>query len=305
MVFSSKKKILITGSNGYLGSHVAEKLIRDGNNVILSDISNSSIIDCSCYIQDDLLKPKSLIKILKDIDIIFFFTGRTGPANDSFMNPHEFIVGNEVTLTNLLKEVRKLKKKPRIIFPSTRLIYQGSEKSSIDEDSKLEAKTVYAVNKIACENYLDLYQRCFGISYTIFRISLPYGSYVKSNKISHGVMSFLLDKAQKGEDLSIFGSGEQRGTFTHINDLVNMLLLGSFTHKTINKTYNIGGKNILNMQEVINAISIKYNVNASKVPWPDIYFFAEHGDIIFNSSKLKEEIDYDYKYDFFEWLERI
>lgn len=305
MVFSTKKKILITGSNGYLGSHIAEKLIKDGNNVILSDISKNSIIDCPNYIQDDLLKPKKLIDILKDVEIIFFFTGRTGPADDSFKNPHEFILGNELTLVNLLKEVRILKKKPRIIFPSTRLIYKGSEVSSIDEDSCLEAKTIYAVNKIACENYLDLYQRCFDINYTIFRISLPYGSFIKSDKISHGVMSFLLNKAQKGEDLSIFGSGEQVGTFTHIKDLVNMLVLGSFNPETINKSYNVGGKNELNMKEVINAISNKYNVNASFVPWPDVSFFAEHGDIIFDSSKLKKEIDYDCKYDFFEWLERI
>ena len=299
------KKILITGSNGYLGSHLAHQLLEGGYDVLLTDRGSKSILDKGNYIQEDLAHPKKLSSLLQGVDLIFFFTGRTGPANESFNNPEEFIVGNEITLTNLLKEVRLLSNKPRIIFPSTRLLYKGSGNTSINEEMELEAKTVYAVNKIACENYLDLYHRCFGVNYTIFRISLPYGSFLTQDKISHGVMSFLINRAKEGKDLKIYGSGTQKGTLIHIKDLINILIKGALDDRTANNTYNVGGKNDLMMKDVIYAITKKYGVNAHEVEWPEVSLFAEHGDLIFDSSKLSSIIDYECEYDFFEWLKKI
>lgn len=305
MKMLSEFKILITGSNGYIGSHLAKKMISNGFDISLTDIQEQSVLKYSKYFKLDFTDSNSINTRVEGFDYIFFLTGRTGPAQDSFANPNEFILGNEITLLNLLKTIKNFKNKPKIIFPSTRLLYRGNEIASIDENSEIEAKTVYAVNKIACENYLDLYQRCFGIDYAVFRISLPYGSLFDHKKNSHGVMSFLIKNATEGNELKIYGTGNQKGTFIHIEDLVSILIEASLSPKTNNEIFNIGGKNNLMMKEVILAIAKKYKVSAENVPWPEVSLFAEHGDIVFDSNKLNKIINYEYKYDFFEWLRKM
>lgn len=299
------KKILLTGANGFLGSNLSHRLIELGYDVLLTDRAGKSVLNHENYIQEDLADPKDLMALLKGIDVVFFFTGKTGPADESFDDPKEFIVGNEVTLTNLLKEVKSLKNKPKIIFPSTRLLYKGLANLSITEDAEKEAKTVYAVNKIACENYLDLYQRCFGIDYVIFRISLPYGSLIPQQKVSYGVMSYLINKARSGESLKIYGSGEQMGTFIHVTDLVNIMIEGALNDKVINDVYNIGGNDNLKMKDAITAIANKFSVGLEQVDWPNVSQFAEHGDLIFDSSKMEKIIDYKYGVTFLSWLKEI
>ena len=299
-----KNRILVTGANGYIGLHVSKKLIDLGYEVVLTDIQSDSLIKHKNYFQEDFLNPKKIKHVLKQVKYVFFFTGVTGPADESIKNPGKFIEGNEINLTNLLKEISVLKEKPRVIFPSTRLVYKGLENKSISEDSELQAKTVYAVNKIACENYLDLYHRCFGIDYTILRISLPYGSQVFQENLSHGVMSKLINSAKNKNNLEIYGKGNQKGSFIHISDLTNVIIKVSFLDSTRNNIYNAPSGNILSMKDVIVAIAIKYGVDAVNTPWPEISLFAEHGDIIFDSSKLNKIIKYECQYDFYNWLEQ-
>ena len=94
-------------------------------------------------------------------------------------------------------------------------------------------------------------------------------------------------------------------SFIHIDDLIDILIKGSFIDSTKNKIFNIGGGNDLSMKDVISAVARKYGVNVKHVPWPKISLFAEHGDILFNSNKLDKLINYKYKNDFFEWLKMI
>ncbi|MBL4652518.1 MAG: SDR family oxidoreductase, partial [Flavobacteriales bacterium] len=179
------------------------------------------------------------------------------------------------------------------------------EGESINEEALLEAKTVYAVNKIACENYLDLYQRCFGIDYLIYRISLPYGSSIPQMKMSYGVMSYFIDQASKGRTLKIYGAGQQQGTLIHIDDLVKIMIESALNPAMKNGIYNIGGNDTLKIRDVIEAIGRKYNVKVEKVNWPDISNFAEHGDLILDSSRIESAVDYKVEYDFITWLSKL
>jgi UDP-glucose 4-epimerase len=301
--FIKNQKILITGANGYIGSHLAKSLIDLNYSVVLTDVQESSILGYKYYYKEDLVNPSRLSELLEDVKYIFFFTGKTGPADESFCSPNNFIIGNEVTLTNLLSKLKDLKVKPKIIFPSTRLLYQGLVGQPLNENSTLEAKTVYAVNKIACENYLDLYHRCFEIEYVIFRISLPYGSFIPQKKVSYGVMSYLINRAKSGNSLKIYGNGDQIGTFIHIKDLIKVIISGAFSNNVSNDIFNIGGHDNLKMKDAILAIAEKFNVAVDHVDWPVISQFAENGDLIFNSNKLSSKLHCSYDYSFKKWLE--
>jgi UDP-glucose 4-epimerase len=300
----SFKSALVVGSNGYLGSNLSYQLIEMGVKVKLADISENSIISSNHYSQIDFTDRAGIREILKDIEIVFFFAGKTGDSQLGFNQPDQFILGNEVTLVNLLNVIKDLEIKPKVIFPSTRLIYQGSE-SEIDENSILDPKSVYSVNKLACENYLKIFGNCFDIDYTIFRISLPFGSIVPQYRLSYGVMSYLVNLAMNKQPLKIYGDGKQIGSLIHIQDLVNILIYASSNSETNNQIFNVGGPDHFQMGEVVKLIASKFDVGFENVNWPDISRKTDQGNLIFSSEKILNILDYKFKFNFKEWLNQI
>ena len=297
-------KILVTGSNGYIGAHLGNALIAKGFQVILSDLQSLSIIRHPDYFQEDLVNPKILHELVKDVDLIFFCTGKTGTEKEGFNSPSEFVLGNELTLVNLLEKLVKTSSRARVIFPSSRLLYKGCSGVKLREDSELNVKTVYAINKLACEKYLEAYNKCFGIDYTIFRISLPYGSLLELNRLSYGVLSFLVSRAKNGGDLKVYGDGTQKRSLIHIEDLIEVLILGALSPKAKNKIFNIGGPDIMEMGNIICSIAQHFKVPCSQIPWPDVSLLVESGDTILDSSRIDAILNYKYKHSFFEWLNK-
>ncbi len=298
---NTKPKVLVVGSNGYIGSNLSQRLIEKGFDVRLTDLSKKSQINSKAYHQADFSDLSSIEKLVDGIDLIYFFAGKTGNSEEGFNNPQDFISGNEVTLVNLLNVLKDKSSKPKVIFPSTRLLYQGSEQL-ITENSPLEAKSVYAVNKLACENYLRIYNENFGIDYTIFRISLPYGTFVQQDHVSYGVMSYLINRAREGNALFIFGEGKQKGSFIHIKDLVELLILGGLSNDTVNEVFNIGGPDSLEIGTVVESIGNKFGVDVSHKEWPEVSRKTDQGDLVFDSSRLLNLLDYTYTNSFATWL---
>lgn len=305
MKLSTFPKILITGANGYIGSNLAYNMLKEGFDVRTSDLSDNSLVKGVEYVQCDFTDAHQIANVIKDIDYIYFFTGKTGNSEEAFDNPDNFIVGNELTLVNLLNVLKSEKIKPRIIFPSTRLMYKGGEAIPLDENAETEAKCIYAVNKIACESYLHLYQINYGIDYTIFRISLPYGSNVEMGHVSYGVMAYLINRARNGNELLIYGNGAQKGSLIHINDLSKLLIQGGMHSETKNQIFNIGGPDHLEIGETVKSISKHFDVQFKHTEWPGVFQSTDQGHLIINSKKLIGLLNYKYKYQFQEWLNQL
>lgn len=300
----TKAKILITGANGYLGSNLAYRLISNGADVRLTDLSANSILDEVDYQSCDFLVPDQIANVIEDIDVIYFFTGRTGNSMEGYDRAADFVLGNEITLLNLLNVIRTLDKKPKIVFPSTRLIYEGGKDHPIVESSKLNPKSIYAVNKWACEVYLQLYAENFGIDYTVFRVSLPYGSNVPMDTISYGVMAYLLNRARNGEPLKLFGEGSQYVSLVHIDDLSEILIQGGISTATNGRIFNVGGPDAMTMREVLQAISDTFNVELLQENWPQVIKNADQGSLIISSDEILNLLGYTFVNNFKTWLNR-
>ena len=154
------KRIALIGSKGYIGKNLEWYLRRKGYHVKSYDIVELKEDD---YCQCDISNRNQVDKINLDVDYVYMFAGKTGTTN-GFDNYREYINSNEISLINLLDAIRKSQHRPRVIFPSSRLIYKGKERALKEEDEK-ETKTVYAVNKLACENILYAYNDMYNIPY--------------------------------------------------------------------------------------------------------------------------------------------
>lgn len=295
-----KKRAVILGANGYIARNLVYVLNRDCPqcDVSLYGIESLSNDSHENYVSVDLTDKESIKQIDLSCDTVFMFVGRTGSAN-GFEEYDSFIDLNERTLLNLLFEYRRQNSKARIIFPSTRLVYKGKNGAQKENDEK-EFKTVYAMNKYSCEMYLEQFHRVYDVQYSIFRICIPYGTLV-NNATSYGTADFMLSKAMKGDNITIYGDGSVRRTLTHIDDLCRTLLLGSFSEKCANDVFNIGGENY-SLNEMAECIARKYDVKVEHIPWPDLALKIESGDTVFDSAKLDSLIGDQILHRFSDWV---
>ena len=297
------KRIAILGANGYISRNLVYVLKRDypDYELDLYGIEEYSVDNVTNYHSVDLTDKNSIKTIDLSCDIVFMFVGKTGTAN-GFDEYDSFIDINERTLLNLLTEYRRQESKARIVYPSTRLIYKGNP-SLQKEDSEKEFKTIYAINKYACEQYLEQFHRAFDIQYTILRICIPYGTLVPGAS-SYGTADFMLSNATKGRNISLYGDGSLRRSLTYIEDLCISIIEAAKSDKCANDVYNIGGENY-SLKEMAELIASKFGVEIDYVPWPNMALVIESGNTVFDSEKIERLIGKKSSKSFSEWIKTI
>ena len=285
-------KYILFGSEGYLGRNLNKFFQQEKIKVVLPEINLKGKIDLTKY--------KNLENIDWDVDAVFIFAGKTGTYN-SFIDYENFLKSNDLIVLNILNSIKNSNYKPRIIFPSTRLVYKGSNKLLKEDDIK-EAKTIYAINKLSCENYIKAYENVFNIPYTIIRICIPYGNLVGDN-YSFGTVGNFINRAAK-DKIMLYGKGELRRTFTHIKDLCRILELAAVSDKTINRTINMPGEELL-LKDVANFIARRFSSKVEFVDWPTKDLLIESGNTVFDSSYLEKLLNTSIEYKFADWVKEI
>lgn len=273
-------KVAILGGKGYIGKHLDYYLRKKGIVAFIYDIFDSSEHN---YKKIDLTDSLSVGQIDLDVDYIFMFAGITGTyvGFDKYENYNAI---NEIGLLHLLDAIRKSEYRPQIIFPSTRLVYKGEDKALKEIDEK-ETKTIYAVNKIACEGILQAYNASFDIPYTIFRICVPYGNLI-STDYSFGTIGFFIKQASKGNDITLYGGGNIKRTFTHMEDLCYQIVEGSFNTKSNGEIFNVGGETY-SLREAAEIVASKFGVKVVDVPWPERDLRIESNHTYFDDTKIR------------------
>ncbi len=294
------KTAIIIGANSYIARNLIHFINQNEEMKIIGlyDFSDKQIDDEIPYSKINIKSKDSVSLINMNCDIIYMFIGKTGSAN-GFTDYETFIDINELALLNVISEYINQKSKAKIVFPSTRLIYKGQD-FPLTEGAEKEFKTIYALNKFACENYLRQYHEIYGINYCILRICVPYGTMIESAS-SYGTAEFMLNKAINGEDIVLYGDGHQRRTLINMKDLCNIFYLAGLSENCINDVFNVGGEDY-SLKEMAELLAKKYKVKISFIDWPEIAKKIESGSTIFNDEKLKNKLGNVIKYSFSEWV---
>lgn len=297
------RKVVIIGANSYIARNIYYVLKREWTDILIKlyDRADAQVDGASYYKRIDILSAESVKNIDFDCDVIYMFAGKTGSAN-GFDEFNTFIDINEKALLNVLNEYRHQKSRAKIIFPSTRLVYKG-KKGPQKEDAEKEFKTIYAINKFACEQYLEQYNRVYDVRYCIFRICIPYGTLIP-NASSYGTAEFMISKASKGDSISLYGDGSVRRTLTYMGDLCKVLIKGAFSDNCLNDVFNIGGEDY-SLKEMAILIAKKHRVGIDYVSWPDVALKIESGNTVFDDSKLQKACPVQYDMKFVDWCNQI
>jgi UDP-glucose 4-epimerase len=132
---------------------------------------------------------------------------------------------------------------------------------------------------------LQVYHLSFDIPYVVFRICVPYGSVMQS-AFSYGTIGFFLKMAQAGKDITLYGDGSQKRTFSHIQDICDQVIGVGQLPEVRADIFNIGGANH-SLREIGELIAAKYGVRVVFRPWPDADLRLESGSTVFDDTKIQ------------------
>lgn len=280
------KNVLITGADGFIGSHLCKEFIRLEANVIAivrsKDLKNlNNIKDKIKIIQFDI-KDRGIIDYIMNEEIDYIFHLASYIKSDSYENPKEILETNIIGTMNIIESAIKIKSLKRFVYFSTAEVYEDSE-NAINEDFKVNPKSMYAISKLSSENILKFYNTKLNLPLTIIRLFNTYGP----RKIDN-VVFFFIKSALNNNDIMVNGKGEQIRDFIYIDDVINACLLTISNENFVNKTINLGSGKKRSIKELAEKI-INLCQSNSKI----IYRDADPGMMAFycDNSLLRS---YDY-----------
>ena len=217
-------RVLITGGNGFIGSHLAELLLDQGDDVTLFDTHfNSNTAHLSCTkIRGDVRHYSRIKQAVVGQDAVFHFAAVSRVAWGQ-LDPYTCWRTNQLGTLNVLEACRKAKTSPVLFYASSREVYGEPKYLPVDEAHPKAPLSIYGMTKLcaerACRSYADP-SLSRPIKSVIFRFSNVYGS---ERDLPERVIPKFMRKALRGEDITLYG-GEQVLDFTFIDDTIQGIL---------------------------------------------------------------------------------
>jgi nucleoside-diphosphate-sugar epimerase len=253
-------RCLITGVKGFIGGHLYHKLKAEGNEVLgIDNLMHPSNNPDIPFIYGDVRYYHDIEKYVKWCDVVFHLAAQIH-VDKSISNVEETMEINVKGTMNILEACKNFDK--RMIFASSSEVYGTSQKRKMDESHQLDAQSPYAASKCAgdrlCKSYFDTY----GTRVSILRNFNTFGEWQNDDSYG-GVIAIFTKAALSGQDLRIFGSGEQMRDYMYISDAIEGYKL-CMKDELIGKVINIGSGKTITINELANLI-IKITQSKSKV----------------------------------------
>lgn len=232
-------KILLIGGNGFIGSHLMDKLLNSGHSVRILDRGpekfrkpNENVE----YFFGAITENKILFEAMKGMELIIHLVSSSVPSSSN-NNVKNDVINNILPTISILDNMVKLKIKKIVYFSSGGAIYGNSSNLPIKEGSPLNPISSYGITKLTNEKYIKLYSQIHKIEHLIIRPSNPYGPR-QGHFAAQGIISTFLRKIKDGGIMEIFGDGENRKDYIFIEDLVDRV--SYLVNQHFEGVYNIG-----------------------------------------------------------------
>jgi len=252
-------KVLVTGGAGFIGSHIVERLVREGYGVRVFDNFSTgteknlkSVKDKIEIFEGDIRNKEDILKAVEGVDNIFHEAALVS-VPDSIKNPHKCWKTNITGTIHLLNAANKSNVK-KIIFASSAAIYGNDPKIPKRESMKAYPASPYAESKIMGEESFIKYEKHFNMKCMCLRYFNVYGPRQDPNSQYSGVISKFIGKMLNKEQPIVFGDGKQTRDFVYVNDIVNANML-AMKSKIHGKIANIGTGEETSLLELLGTLN--------------------------------------------------
>ncbi|PKP38147.1 MAG: NAD-dependent dehydratase [Bacteroidetes bacterium HGW-Bacteroidetes-14] len=254
------KRILVTGGAGFIGSHLCERLVREGNDVICLDNfftgSKENVINLIGNPHFELVRHDVTHPFYAEVDHIYNLACPASPVHYQY-NPIKTVKTSVMGAINMLGLAKRVKAK--ILQASTSEVYgdpavHPQPESYWGNVNTIGVRSCYDEGKRCAETLFMDYHRQNGVKIKIIRIFNTYGPKMHPN--DGRVVSNFIVQALKGEDITLYGGGEQTRSFQYIDDLVEaMIRVMNDTDDSFIGPVNLGNPNEFTIRELAEKVS--------------------------------------------------
>lgn len=276
-------RCLVTGVAGFIGSHLAERLLSDGHEVCGVDafidyypramkernLEVARSWNSFTFIEDDLLTMR-VIPLLDGVDWVFHQAAQAG-VRASWGKEFARYTGCNVLVTQRLLEAALYTNSiRRFIYASSSSVYGDAVELPLVEDTLLSPLSPYGVTKLAAENLCTLYHRNFDVPTVSLRYFTVYGPRQRPDMAFHRFCKAVTN----GEPVRVFDDGYQTRDFTYVSDIVEANLQAATSVQAVGQVMNIAGGSRVTVRHVVELLSA---ISNSRVEV--IYSEKEFGDV--------------------------
>lgn len=257
-------RVLITGVAGFIGSHLAEKLLSEKYDVVgidkfldnyprrfkqknLESLQHAKFT----FLESDLLQV-NFTELLNDISYVFHLAAQPGVRSswgDEFFHYSQ----NNVMATQLLLEACKESNVKKIVYASSSSVYGDTDDLPMREEGNTRPVSPYGVSKLAAEHLCYLYWKAYGLPTVSLRFFTVYGPRQRPDMFFH----IFMDRLRRGEEIPLYDDGEQTRDFTYCADIIDGLLAAAL-YPGAGEVFNLGGgteSSLLNVIRTVEEIS--------------------------------------------------
>ena len=245
----AKRRVLVTGGMGFIGSTLAIRLAELGADVTVLDSltpeyggnpANLAGYEGRIRVNiSDVRDVHSLKYLVQGQQVLFNLAGQTSHL-DSMQDPVTDLEINCRAQLSILETCRTHNPELRLVFASTRQLYGRPDYLPVDEKHPLRPVDVNGINKLSGEFYHLLYQQVYGIPTTVLRLTNTFGPRMRIRDARQTFVGIWIRRILEGQPFEVWG-GEQLRDFTYVDDCVDAMLLAATRPQAVGRCYNLGG----------------------------------------------------------------
>jgi UDP-glucose 4-epimerase len=266
------RNILVTGGAGFIGSHIAEAFVKNGDQVVvLDDLSGGfvdNIVDGANFIQgsiNDLELVNGLFEREK-FDFVYHLAAYAAEGLSHFIKRFNYN-NNLIGSVNLINASINHQVKG-FVFTSSIAVYGTSPVLPMTEETLARPEDSYGIAKLAVEQELVVSKEMFGLDYIIFRPHNVYGEKQNIGDKYRNVVGIFMNQILQGKPMTVFGDGTQTRAFSYIGDIVPIMVEAIDTPAAYNQVFNVGADQPYSVSQLADAIAHSMGVEPKIVYLP-------------------------------------
>jgi nucleoside-diphosphate-sugar epimerase len=275
-VLTSPTRVVVTGAAGFIGSHLCDRLLADGHEVVgidsFTDFYERDVKEANLeaarkhsnfrVVEADLVTA-GLSQALGGASVVFHLAGQPGvrPSWGSMFDP--YVQANIVATQRLLETLREIPIK-RLVFASSSSIYGDAEMFPTKETALPRPVSPYGMTKLAAEHLAFVYMRNFHIPVTTLRYFTVYGPRQRPDMAFCRFMEALVES----QEIGIFGDGEQTREFTYISDAIDGTVKAAAAD-VAGQVINLGGGSRVTVNRVLDTLEDISRIKARRKYLPE------------------------------------
>lgn len=282
---------LVTGGAGFIGSHIVDRLLAEGQQVrILDNFSTGKRENLPAdsnaeIIEGDISDFETVQKAMQGVTTVFH-QAAIASVPTTINDPVSSARVNYLGTVNILEAARQAGAQ-RVMFASSAAVYGDNPELPKQEDMPLKPLSPYAADKLASEEACRVYHHLYGLEIVCLRYFNIFGPRQDPSSPYSGVISIFSDCIAAGKQVLIYGDGGQTRDFVYVSDVVEANLRAATSQWAPGKAINIGTDNALSINELLKTIC-----KIRQHPFAPDYKPGRQGDIRHSSANLHRAREY-------------